>query len=141
MRRLAAARERQHVCRAWHEAREVKVLLPGCRRAEGKRKGKGVTARRKPNAKLRGDEQEPDTRCDTSGTSGHVTTKSSICIGVCFINPASTQRPFRVLPREICLLFAGTERGAIRAHRQAEVSRGHRRWGEERSREAPPYPD
>jgi hypothetical protein len=39
---------------------------------------------RKPNAKLRGDEQEPDTRCDTSGTSGHVTAKSSICIGGVF---------------------------------------------------------
>ncbi len=24
-----------HVCRAWHEAREVKDLLPGNRRAEG----------------------------------------------------------------------------------------------------------
>jgi hypothetical protein len=83
----------------------------------------------KPTAKLRGDEQEPDTRCGTSGTSGHVTAKSSICLGLCLINPASTQRPFRVLPREICLLFAGrTERGAIRAHRQAEGSRGHSRW-------------
>ena len=27
---------------------------------------------------LRGDEQEPDTRCGTSGTSGHVTAKSSV---------------------------------------------------------------
>lgn len=27
---------------------------------------------------MRGDEQEPDMRCGTSGTSGHVTTKSSI---------------------------------------------------------------
>ena len=27
---------------------------------------------------MRGDEQEPDRRCGTSGTSGHVTTKSSI---------------------------------------------------------------
>ena len=27
---------------------------------------------RKPNAKARGDEQEPDTRCGTLGTSGHV---------------------------------------------------------------------
>ena len=33
---------------------------------------------RKPNPKARGDEQEPDKRCGTSGTSGHVTTKSSI---------------------------------------------------------------
>ena len=34
---------------------------------------------RKSNAKLRGDVQEPDLRCGTFGTSGHVTTKSSIC--------------------------------------------------------------
>jgi len=27
---------------------------------------------------MQGDEQEPDTRCGTFGTSGHVTTKSSI---------------------------------------------------------------
>jgi len=32
------------VCRAWHRTREVKVLLPGVRRAEGQEKGKGVTA-------------------------------------------------------------------------------------------------
>ena len=45
---------------------------------------------RKSNPKVRGDEQEPDLRCGTLGTSGHVTAKSSIHIGVCFINPAST---------------------------------------------------
>jgi hypothetical protein len=33
---------------------------------------------RKPNPKMRGDEQEPDTRCGTPGTSGHVTVKSSM---------------------------------------------------------------
>ena len=33
----------------------------------------------KPNAKLRGDVQELHLRCGTSGTSWHVTTKSSIC--------------------------------------------------------------
>ncbi len=30
-------------------------------------------------------------RCGTLGTSGHVTIKSSIHVGVCFINPASTR--------------------------------------------------
>ena len=35
----------QRVCRAWHRTREVKVLLPGVRRAEGAEKGKGVIAR------------------------------------------------------------------------------------------------
>jgi hypothetical protein len=33
---------------------------------------------RKSNPKARGDEQEPDMRCGTLGTSGHVTMKSSI---------------------------------------------------------------
>jgi len=33
---------------------------------------------RKPNPKLRGDEQEPDKRCGALGASRHVTTKSSI---------------------------------------------------------------
>ena len=35
--------------------------------------------RRKPKAKSRDDEQKPDMRRDASGTSGHVTAKSSIC--------------------------------------------------------------
>jgi len=34
---------------------------------------------RKPNPKLRGDEQKPDRRCNALGTSGHVTAKSPIC--------------------------------------------------------------
>jgi len=34
---------------------------------------------RKLDPKLRGDEQKPDMRRDASGTSGHVTAKSSIC--------------------------------------------------------------
>src|SRR3970282_127369 len=36
---------------------------------------------RKPNPKMRGDEQEPDTRCGTPGTSWHVTAKPSIHAG------------------------------------------------------------
>ncbi|HEU4603845.1 MAG TPA: hypothetical protein VFS24_17850, partial [Steroidobacteraceae bacterium] len=67
----------------------------------------------KLNAKLRGDVQEPDLRCDTPGTSRHVTTKFSICAwGVFYpaglpsvVNPACLQREFRVLPREICAVF------------------------------------
>ncbi len=34
------------VCRAWHIAYEVKVLVPGVRGAEAKEKGKGVVVRR-----------------------------------------------------------------------------------------------
>jgi hypothetical protein len=44
--------------------------------------GQGRSSRggvwRKPNPNVRGDVQEPDMRCGTPGTSGHVTTKSSI---------------------------------------------------------------
>ena len=43
-------------------------------------------------------------RCGTFGTSGHVTAKSSIRSGVCFINPASTRGTFCVLPWEISRL-------------------------------------
>jgi hypothetical protein len=57
-------------------------------------------------------------RCGPLGTSWHVTAKSSICGGVGFINLASTQGEFCVLPWEIC-----------------EAS------GASRPRERPPYPD
>jgi len=43
-------------------------------------------------------------RGGTSGTSGHVTAKSSIRSGVCFINPACTRETFLVFPWEICRL-------------------------------------
>ena len=46
-------------------------------------------------------------RCDTLGTSGHVTAKSSIRDWVCFINPASTRGTFCVLPWEISRLSLG----------------------------------
>jgi hypothetical protein len=110
---------------------------------------------RKPNPKMRGDAQEPDTRCGTPGTSGHVTAKSSMRAGVCFITPASRHRKVCVLRREVCMAsrskgwmkscgtagtpggnrehkphpeaMTRTEGGAIPADRQAEVSRGHSR--------------
>jgi len=74
-------------------------------------------------------------RCGAPGTSWHVTAKSSICVGVCFINLASTRRKLCVLPREVCRLFAlvrtptRTGLGESRADRPAEVSRGHSRSG------------
>ena len=40
------AAEPGRVCRAWHRAYEVKVLVPGISGAEGKEKGKGVVVRR-----------------------------------------------------------------------------------------------
>jgi hypothetical protein len=66
-------------------------------------------------------------RCGPSGTSGHVTVKSSICDGMGFINLASTQGTFCVLPWEICRVsgVSRTERGANFSDHPAEVSRGH----------------
>ena len=95
----------------------------------------------------------------TFGTSGHVTAKSSICKGVCFINPAFTHRKLRVLPWEVCMVSetkvwlrscvapAGnqpengedkdrpeaphrTEMPATASDRHAEVSRRHSRRSE-----------
>jgi len=42
--RMAAA-QAERVCRAWHRTDEVKVFVPGLRRAGGWEKGKGVIAR------------------------------------------------------------------------------------------------
>jgi hypothetical protein len=50
---------------------------------------------------MQGDEQEPDKRCGTPGTSWHVTAKFSIRMWVCFINLALMHGRFCVLPREI----------------------------------------
>jgi hypothetical protein len=89
---------------------------------------------RKPNPKMQGDVQEPDLRCGTSGTSGHVTTKSSIRIGVCFINPAFMHQKLRVLPWEISRTALErrvrgklAEGRAIDPDRMREVSRRHSR--------------
>src|SRR3990172_7143370 len=72
------------------------------------------------------------------GTSGHVTAKSSIRNGVCFINPASTRQTFCALPWEICRLSRrGTEGGGSRPDRSAEVSRGQSRSEAGKASEAP----
>lgn len=83
---------------------------------------------------MQGDVQEPDLRCGTPGTSGHVTTKSSIRRGVCFINPAFMHRKLRVLPWEVsCTALERRVRGelaegrAIDPDRMREVSRRHSR--------------
>jgi len=83
---------------------------------------------------MQGDVQKPDLRCGTPGTSGHVTTKSSIRIGVCFINPAFMHRKLRVLPWEISRTALErrvrgelAEGRAIDPDRMREVSRRHSR--------------
>jgi len=71
-------------------------------------------------------------RCGTPGTSGHVTMKSSIHVGVCFINPAFTRdKDLRLtLGDLLCALGSRVreklaERRAIGVDRIGEVSRRH----------------
>jgi len=52
-----------------------------------------------------------------------VTAKSSIRIGVCFINPAPTRETFCVLPWEICRLSRKELRAAVRGDLRGHVSR------------------
>ena len=92
---------------------------------------------RKSNPKARGDVQEPDSRCGTSGTSGHVTAKSSIRKGVYFINPASTRGTFCVLPWEVFRLSERTGWLVTVTDRPGEVSRGHSSAGAGEASEAP----
>ncbi len=72
-----------------------------------------------------------------TGTSWHVTAKSSIRIGSCFINPALTHRELRILPREVCHMLSqplatdcSAEARVIEPDRMAEVSRGHSSSGQ-----------
>ena len=51
------AADRRRVCQAWHRSSGVQVPVPGNRGAEGKEKGKGVTARwglKEAQSKMRG---------------------------------------------------------------------------------------
>jgi hypothetical protein len=66
---------------------------------------------RKPNPHVRGDAQEADRRCGTPGTSGHVTTPSSIrALGVLDTSGVDA-RPVRWLP--LGGLHAVRQRGAL----------------------------
>mgnify|MGYP001050673652 CR=1 FL=1 len=76
-------------------------------------------------------------RCGTLGTSGHVTAKSSIRSGVCFINPASTRRTICVLPWEISRLSERTRGWVTSFERSGEVSRGRSRLVAGEAIEAP----
>ena len=76
------------MCQAWHRAHGVEVPVPGMSGAEARSRARASSRGdvwRKPNPHVRGDEQEPDRRGGTPGTSGHVTTKSSIrALGVLY---------------------------------------------------------
>ena len=76
-------------------------------------------------------------RCGTLGTSGHVTAKSSIRRGVCFINPVSARETFCVLPWEISRLSARTGFRVTGTDRPGEVSKGRSRPEAGRAIEAP----
>ncbi len=118
----------------WKSPRQV-FAEPKARKRTRASSRDGV--RRKSNPNVRGDVQEPDTRCGTPGTSGHVTAKSSIRRGVCFINPASTRETLCVLPWEISRLSARTGSRATGSDRPGEVSRGQSSPEAGRAIEAP----
>ena len=84
---------------------------------------------RKPNPKVRGDVQEPDLRCGTSGTSGHVTTKSSIRNrGVLYKSGVYALKVMCLTLGDLySVLRKKTEGGVIHSDRCAEVSRRHSR--------------
>ena len=84
---------------------------------------------RKPNPKTQGDEQEPDLRCSSLGTSGHVTTKSSIRNwGMLYKSGVYALKVTCLTLRDLYSVFGiKTETGVIHSDRCAEVSRRHSR--------------
>jgi len=85
---------------------------------------------------MQGDEQEPDMRCGTLGTSGHVTVKSSICNrGVLYKSGVYASKVTCLTLGDLSCARDRRVRGelvegrAIGPDRMGEVSRGHiRRW-------------
>ncbi len=78
---------------------------------------------------MRDDVQEPDLRCGTPGTSWHVTTKSSIhAWGVLYKSGVHAWKVVCLTLGDLSGVLFGTEAGAIRSDRLAEVSRGHIRY-------------
>jgi len=74
--------------------------------------GKGVVARRslkEVQSKAAGDEQKPDRRRDASGTSGHVTAKSSICDWGAFCKSGVYAAKVTCLTREISPMLQKNE--------------------------------
>ena len=66
---------------------------------------------RKSNPKMRGDEQEPDMRCGTPGTSWHVTAKSSIHgLGVLYKSGAYAWKVLCLTPGGLLCALGGRVR-------------------------------
>lgn len=92
---------------------------------------------------MQGDEQKPDKRCGTLGTSGHVTAKSSIC------NRGVLYKSGVYASKVTCLTLGGlpcapgsrvrrklAEERGIDPDRMGEVSRGHSRYRAGKASEA-----
>jgi len=89
---------------------------------------------RKPNPKARSDVQEPDLRCGTSGTSGHVTMKSSIRNwDVLYKSGVYARKALCLTPGGLLCALGSRVREKLAEHRAigvdriGEVSRGHSR--------------
>ena len=75
---------------------------------------------------MRGDEQEPDMRCDVFETSGHVTTKSSICKRDTFYKfGVHAMTVLCLTPGDLLAVQGRTEYLEMGIDLQVEVSRGH----------------
>jgi hypothetical protein len=130
------------VCQAWHTTSEVQVLAPGIRGAEGEEKGKGI--HREVGSGGRPIHRRGATHRNRIGGVAHPGQA-----GTCPRSPPSAGDVLYqsgVYARNIrCLTLGarpvvpirGTEGGAIRSDRSAEVSRGHRRLAAGQAREAP----
>ena len=75
---------------------------------------------------MRGDEQEPDMRCDVSGASGHVTIKLSICDWLTFYKSGVYAMKAQCLtPGDLLCVEGSTDELAMVRDRITEVSRWH----------------
>ena len=80
---------------------------------------------------MRGDEQEPDTRCGTPGTSWHVTAKFSIRRGVLYKSGAYAWKVLCLTPGDLPCALGRRVRLKLAEGREidpdlmGEVSRGH----------------
>ena len=85
---------------------------------------------------MRGDEQEPDMRCGTSGASGHVTAKPSIrSWGVLYKSGVYARKALSLTPGGFPCAVKMAEGRATDPDRMGKVSRGHSRRRDTDSRQ------